>query len=241
MERLQKVIANSGYTSRRKAEELIKAGKVKVNNEVVTELGTKVTKKDMINVEGHILEKEEKVYFVLNKPSGYISSLSDDKGRRVVTELINTDKRVFPVGRLDYDTTGVLILTNDGDFSNLMASPKYKIEKEYIATVDGMFNSYHRKMLMNGIDIGDFVTSKSRVSIVSTDKKTQKSVVSLTIHEGKYHQVKRMFEALDLKVIKLKRVRFGIITDKNIKIGSYRRLKPHEIKQLLELSKKGRI
>ena len=207
----------------------------------MTELGVKVTKKDLISVEGHILEKEEKVYYVLNKPAGYVSSLSDDKGRRVVTELVSTDKRIYPVGRLDYDTTGVLILTNDGEFSNMMASPKFKIEKEYIATVDGHFNSYHKKMLMNGIDIGDFVTSKSRVSIISSDKKSNKSVVSLTIHEGKYHQVKRMFEALELKVIKLKRVRFGILTDKNIKIGSYRRVKPHEIKQLLELSKKGRI
>lgn len=241
MERLQKVIANSGYTSRRKAEELILKGKVKVNNEVVTELGTKVTKKDMIEVEGNILEKEEKVYYLLNKPSGFISSLDDEKGRRVVTELIDTDKRIFPVGRLDYDTTGVLILTNDGDFTNLMASPKYKIEKEYVVTTKGQFNSYHRRMMINGLDIGGYTTKKSKVNIVSYDKKTDKSVVNVIITEGKNHQVKRMFEALGFTVGKLKRVRFGVITDKNLKVGTYRRLKPHEIKQLVELSKKGRI
>ncbi len=240
MERLQKVIANSGYTSRRKAEELIKSGKVKVNNEVVTELGTKVTRKDLIEVNGQILTKEEKVYYVLNKPSGYISSLDDEKGRRVVTDLITTDKRVYPVGRLDYDTTGVLILTNDGEFSNMMANPKFKIEKEYVATIDGTFNSYHKRMLINGVDIGDYVTKKARVNIISTDKKTGKSVIGLTISEGKYHQVKRMFDALGFTVLKLKRVRYGVVTDKNIKIGDFRRLKPHELKQLIELTKKGR-
>jgi len=240
MERLQKVIANSGYTSRRKAEELIKSGKVKVNNEVVTELGTKVTRKDLIEVNGQILTKEEKVYYVLNKPSGYISSLDDEKGRRVVTDLIATDKRVYPVGRLDYDTTGVLILTNDGEFSNMMANPKFKIEKEYVATIDGTFNSYHKRMLINGVDIGDYVTKKARVNIISTDKKTGKSVIGLTISEGKYHQVKRMFDALGFTVLKLKRVRYGVVTDKNIKIGDFRRLKPHELKQLIELTKKGR-
>lgn len=241
MERLQKVIANSGYTSRRKAEELILAGKVKVNNEVVTELGTKVTKKDTIEVEGHLIEKEEFEYYVLNKPSGFISSVSDEKGRRVVTDLIETKKRIYPVGRLDYDTTGVLLLTNDGDFANQMVSPKFKMEKEYLATVKGVFNSYHKRMLTDGVDIGDYVTKPAKVSIVSVDKKTQKSVVSLIISEGKYHQVKRMFASQGLEVVKLKRVRFGLITDKGLKLGTYRRLKPHEQKQLLQLAKKGRL
>lgn len=238
MERLQKVIAASGYTSRRKAEELIKQGKVKVNNEIVTELGTKVTRKDTVEVEGHILEKEEKVYFILNKPAGFISTAADDKGRRIVTDLISTDKRIFPVGRLDYDTTGVLILTNDGDFAQSLAHPENEIEKEYTVTIDGAFNAYHKRMLMNGVDIGGFVTAKSKVKMISADRKTNKSVVSLTIHEGKNHQVKRMFDVLGFKVIKLKRVRYGVLTDARIKMGEYRRIKPHEIKQLIELTKK---
>jgi len=238
MERLQKVIASSGYTSRRKAEVLIVSGKVKVNSTVVTELGTKVSKKDMIEVEGHILEKEEKVYYVLNKPSGYISSLKDEKGRNVVTDLVRTDKRIFPVGRLDYDTTGVLILTNDGDFSNSMSHPELGIEKEYSVTVDGAFNSYHKRMLINGVDIGGFVTSKAKVNIVSNDKKANKSVVSIVIHEGKNHQVKRMFDAIGFKVAKLKRVRYGVLTDKGLRLGESRLLKPHERKQLIELTRK---
>ncbi len=238
MDRLQKVIAASGYTSRRKAEDLIVKGKVKVNNTVVTELGTKVSKKDMIEVEGHLLEKEEKVYYVLNKPAGFISSLKDEKGRRVVTDLIRTNKRIFPVGRLDYDTTGVLILTNDGEFSNLMSHPEKGIEKEYSVTVEGGFNSYHKRMLMNGVDIGGFVTSKARVNIVSNDKKNNKSVVALVINEGKYHQVKRMFDAIGFKVVRLKRVRYGVLTDKGLRLGESRLLKPHEKKQLIELTKK---
>ncbi len=240
MERLQKYISNSGYTSRRKAEELISKGKVKVDGELITELGFKVTGKEMIEVEGHILEKEEKVYYVLNKPSGYITAVEDDKGRRVVTDLISTDKRIFPVGRLDYDTSGVLFLTNDGEFSQSMTSPDFKIEKEYIATMKGRFNSYHRRMLMNGVDIGGYVTKKAKIDIINYDKKTDKSQVGVIITEGKYHQVKLMFESQGFKVSKLKRVRFGVVTDKNIRIGDYRRIKPHEIKRLYELSKRGK-
>lgn len=240
MERLQKYIANSGYTSRRKAEELIVQGKVKVNNEVVTELGTKVSKKDLIEVEGHMLEREEKVYYVLNKPSGYITAVEDDKKRRVVVDLIATDKRIFPVGRLDYDTTGILFLTNDGEFSQSMTSPDFKIEKEYIAIMKGRFNSYHKRMLINGVDIGGYVTKKAKIDIMSYDKKTDKSQVKITITEGKYHQVKKMFETQGFRVSRLKRVRFGIVTDRNLKVGDYRRIKPHEIKQLYELSKRGK-
>ncbi len=239
MERLQKFISNSGYTSRRKAEDLIVKGKVKVDGEVITELGFKVTGKEMVEVEGHILEKEEKVYYVLNKPSGYITAVEDDKGRRVVTDLISTDKRVFPVGRLDYDTAGVLFLTNDGEFSQSMTSPDFKIEKEYIATMKGRFNSYHRRMLMTGVDIGGYVTKKAKIDIISYDKKTDKSQVGIVITEGKYHQVKKMFETQGFIVSRLKRVRFGVVTDKNIRIGDYRRIKPHEIKRLYELSKRG--
>ena len=133
MERLQKVIANYGYTSRRKAEELILKGKVKVNGNVIKELGVKVSGNDTIEVEGTVLENTEKVYFLLNKPRGIITSVSDDKNRKTVVDLINTNKRIYPVGRLDYDTTGALILTNDGELANLLMHPKNNIDKVYVA------------------------------------------------------------------------------------------------------------
>ena len=138
MERLQKVIANSGICSRRKAEELILAGKVIVNGEIVSELGTKVNEKDEIIVNGKTIEKEEHVYFLLNKPRGVVTTASDDKNRATVVDLIETDKRIYPVGRLDYDTTGALILTNDGEFANLMMHPKSEIDKVYLAKVEGI-------------------------------------------------------------------------------------------------------
>ena len=143
MERLQKVIANSGYTSRRKAEELIIKGKVKVNDNIVTELGLKVNLNDKIEIEGTILGKEDKVYILLNKPRGVVTTVSDDKHRKTVLDLIETDKRVYPVGRLDYDTTGVLLLTNDGDLTNLLTHPKNNIEKVYIAKVEGIIKGEH--------------------------------------------------------------------------------------------------
>ncbi|XMB87236.1 pseudouridine synthase [Mycoplasmatota bacterium WC44] len=237
MERLQKVIANSGIASRRKAEEMIKEGKVKVDGVVITELGVKVTGKELIQVNNKTIEKEELVYYLLNKPSGYLSSVTDDKNRRVVVDLIDTEKRIFPVGRLDYDTTGVLILTNDGDFTNRLIHPKHHLEKEYVATVDGVFNSRHKKLFSLGVDIGDYKTRPCISKLISSDKKNNNSIVQLVIKEGKYHQVKRMFEAVGLKVKRLKRVRFGHITDKGLRLGEYRRLKPHEVKVLREMSK----
>ena len=138
MERLQKVIAQSGVTSRRKAEELITAGKVRVNGEIVTELGTKVSDKDRIEVNGEILEKEVKEYYLLNKPRGVVTTTSDDKGRKTVVDLIPTNARIYPVGRLDYDTTGVLLLTNDGDFANILMHPSSEVEKVYVAKLNGI-------------------------------------------------------------------------------------------------------
>ncbi|XMB66540.1 pseudouridine synthase [Mycoplasmatota bacterium zrk1] len=237
MERLQKVIANSGITSRRKAEEMISAGRVKVNGLLVTTLGEKVSKKDIIEVDGKEISIEENVYFVLNKPSGYLSSVSDDKNRKVVVDLINTKKRIFPIGRLDYNTTGVLLLTNDGELTNQLIHPKHHVEKEYVATVTGIFTSKHRKLFSAGVDIGDYVTAPCQSKLVKMEKKINISIVNVIIKEGKYHQIKRMFEAVGLKVKKLKRVRFGNITDKGLKLGEYRLMKPHEIKVIRELSK----
>jgi len=239
VKRLQKVIANSGYVSRRKAEELIIAGKVKVNGETVFELGTKVSSKDMIEVDGYIIKNEEKVYFLLNKPRGIITSTNDEKGRKTVTDLINTTKRIYPVGRLDYDTTGVLLLTNDGELTNLLTHPKNKIDKLYIAKVKGLVGKKQINTLERGVIIDGVKTSRARARIKKYDKKTDTSIVELIIHEGKNHQVKKMFEALGYQVIKLRRDSFSFLTTIGLKSGEYRKLSPKEVKKLyFEATKK---
>ncbi|MFU8786235.1 MAG: pseudouridine synthase [Candidatus Izemoplasmataceae bacterium] len=238
MERLQKVIASSGLCSRRKAEELITAGKVQVNGQKVTELGTKVTKNDEVTVNGVPIKKETPVYYVLYKPEGYVSTTSDEKNRRTVIDLVDTSLRVFPVGRLDYDTSGVLLLTNDGDFTNLMIHPKSGIEKEYEVTLKGFLRKESSKKLEKGIVIDGMKTKRARIKNVVYNKERETTKLTVIITEGKYHQVKRMFEMFDHEVIKLKRVRFGTITLKNMHKGEVRLLKPHEYKQLIVLTEK---
>ena len=205
MERLQKVIASSGVTSRRKAEELITAGKVKVNGEVVTELGTKVTDKDRIEVENVLIAKEVKEYYLLNKPRGVVTTTSDDKGRKTVVDLIPTNARIYPVGRLDYDTTGVLLLTNDGDFANILMHPASEVEKVYMAKLKGIIKGEQINALKDGVKLDDQVVKPSRVKLKKVDPKTNTCMVQITIHEGKNHQVKRMFESVGFEVLKLKR------------------------------------
>lgn len=173
MERIQKIIANSGYCSRRKAEELIKAGKVKLNGEVIRELGTKANYSDQIMVNNHLISEENKVYYLLNKPRSIITSVSDDKKRKTVVDLINTDKRIYPVGRLDYDTTGILILTNDGELANLIMHPKNKIDKVYIAKVKGLVNKEIAMKLSNGVFVDGKKTSKAHVKVKNMIKKVK--------------------------------------------------------------------
>lgn len=232
MERLQKVISNSGYTSRRKAEELILKGLVKVNNKVVYELGTKVNPNDLIEVNGYIIKNENKVYYLLNKPRGVITSTSDDKGRKTVVDLINTNIRIYPVGRLDYDTTGAIILTNDGEFANLIMHPKSQIDKVYIAKIDGLIGKKQLQMLEKGVFIDGIKTSKAKARIKSYDKKKDTSIVELTIHEGRNHQVKKMFDSLGYKVLKLKRERIAFLNINDLKSGEYRILNSKEVKKL---------
>lgn len=234
MERLQKVIANLGYTSRRKAEQLIKDGRVKVNGIEVYELGTKVSASDIIEVEGVFLNKDNtnKVYYLLNKPRGVITSTSDDKGRKTVVDLIETPKRIYPVGRLDYDTTGALILTNDGELANLLMHPRNNIDKVYIAKVNGLIGKKELSFLAQGIYIEGRKTSKGKARIIKYDKKNDTSIVELTIHEGRNHQVKKMFESLGYEVLKLKRERISFLDVNNLKSGEYRLLNPKEIKKL---------
>ena len=237
MERLQKVIANSGYCSRRKAEELIANGKVFVNGSMVKEQGVKVTRKDVIMVNGKKITKEDKAYYVLYKPEGYISTTSDEKGRRTVMDLVPNDKRVYPVGRLDYDTSGVLLLTNDGEFTNLMTSPRHKVEKEYRVKVKGFLRKEESIKLSKGVEIDGYKTRKAYIKDVEYNKDNETSLVTIIIKEGKYHQVKNMFESVNHPVLKLKRVRFGVVDLKGMKLGQHRLLKPYEIKQLREISK----
>jgi len=238
MERLQKVISDNGYTSRRKAEELIKEGKVLVNGEVAT-IGLKVNPSDEIIIDGNILTKDidSKVYYLLNKPRGVVTTASDEKGRKTVIDIIETDKRIYPVGRLDYDTTGALLLTNDGELTNKLTHPSNNIDKVYVAKIKGIITGIDINKLKNGVKIDNYKTSKCRVKLKSYDKKTQTSLVELTIHEGHNHQVKKMFESVGYDVIKLTRVRFAFLDVKSLKSGEYRSLLPHEVKKLYSLVK----
>ncbi len=232
MERLQKVIANSGYCSRRKAEELISSGKVKVNGEVINHLGTCVNKSDTITIFDKTLIFEEKEYILLNKPRGVITTTNDDKNRKTVLDLIETDKRLYPVGRLDYDTTGALLLTNDGELANLLMHPKNKIEKLYIVKVAGFVSKDVLNKLSSGVYIDSFRTSRAKVRLKKYDKRNNISLVEIIIHEGKNHQVKKMFEAVGFEVLKLKREKIAFLDVKNLKSGEYRYLSLKEVKKL---------
>ena len=237
MERLQKVIANSGYCSRRKAEELISSGKVRVNGLVVSELGVKVDGNDEIMIGGKIISREEKEYILLNKPRGVVSTSHDDKDRKTVIDLINSDKRLYPVGRLDYDTTGALLLTNDGELTNLLIHPRNKVDKVYIAKVKGFFDKESALNMSRGVVIDGVKTSKCFVKLRRYDKKSDSSIVEVIIHEGRNHQVKRMFEAVGFDVLKLKREMFAFLNVNGLKSGEYRYLSVKEVKQLYSLVK----
>lgn len=241
MERLQKVIANSGYCSRRTAERLIEEGVVFVNGEKVTTLGTKVSSSDVVSIKGKTLVREDHVYYVLYKPVGYVSTTNDEKNRKTVLDLVDTDKRIYPVGRLDYDTSGVLLLTNDGEFTNKMTSPKYKVEKEYVVTMKGFLRKEESKQLSRGIKLDTFTTRPAIIKDVTYNKTKETTQATIILKEGKYHQVKRMFEAVGHPVTKLKRVRFGVVTLAGMKAGEVRLLKPYERKQLLSEEKRKNV
>lgn len=239
MERLQKVIAQAGVCSRRKAEELILDGKVKVNGEVCDVLGTKVTKKDLVEVNGKILQKEEKVYYIMNKPKGCICTNSDQFNRKTVLDYLPSDTRVFSVGRLDYDTSGVLLLTNDGEFSNHMTHPRYHLPKTYVVNLQGILTDEDIQKLRKGLKTKEESYQPAKVFILQKDFTRNRTQFELTIKEGKNHQVKNMMKALGHEVRRLHRVRFAFLEVKDLKPGEYRRLKPYEIKQLNHLSMEG--
>lgn len=237
MERLQKVIAHAGFASRRKAEQLIIEGNVKVNGKIVKELGVKVTPSDRVEVNGIPVEREEPVYFLLYKPRGVISSVADDKGRKVVTDYLqNIKQRIYPVGRLDFDTSGLLLLTNDGEFANLLMHPKSEVEKVYVAKVKGIPSREKMRSLEKGIRLEDGKTAPAKTKMLSMDKKKQTAIIELTIHEGRNRQVRRMLEAVGHPVMKLKRERYGFLTLQGLKAGDARELTVHEVKQLRTLA-----
>ncbi len=237
MERLQKVIAASGLTSRRKAEELITSNRVKVNGEIINTLGSQVSKKDKIEVDGKLLQKEEPVYFVLNKPKNTICSANDEHSRKTIVELINCSQRIFPVGRLDYDTTGVIILTNDGDLTNGLTHPSNGIPKTYEMTITGILKPTEIKELEKGVNLEDGMTLPAKAWITHKDFKKNRTKLELTITEGRNHQVKRMIGYFNHEVLKLNRKSLGFLNVNDLKRGEYRKLKPFEVKQLKELIK----
>lgn len=239
MERLQKIMAQAGVASRRKCEELILEGKVQVNGETVTELGTKADPaQDIITVSGKPIKNEKKVYIMLNKPKGVITSASDPEGRKIVSDYLKGIKeRVYPIGRLDYDTEGLLLLTNDGEFANLLSHPKYHVPKTYLATVKGVPHGTELDKLRQGIMLEDGMTAPAEVEYKDVDPDNKQSVISITIHEGRNRQVRRMFEAISHPVTRLKRISYGDLLLQNLKRGLYRHLTADEINQLLQMAK----
>lgn len=236
MERLQKVIASSGITSRRKAEELIKNGKVRVNGNIVRELGVKVDGNDIVEVNGATINRDvSKVYYILNKPRGVITSVSDEAGRPTVIDYIDTDKRIYPVGRLDYDTTGLVILTNDGELANILMHPKNKIPKTYIAKVEGILDKDNIIALKRGILIDGrrVITENFKIKERNIEKNT--SLIEITIIEGRNHIVKKIFDSLKHPVIRLTRIKIAFLDVKELKSGQYRELSIKEVKKLYSL------
>ncbi|MEW9093853.1 MAG: pseudouridine synthase [Clostridiaceae bacterium] len=230
-ERLQKFMARCGVASRRKCEEIILKGKVKVNGRIIDELGYKVSDKDTIEVEGLIIKPEErKVYILLNKPEGYICTVKDEKGRKTVLDLVKVDERIYPIGRLDYDTSGLLLLTNDGEVYNNIMHPRVEKKKTYIALIKGIPTREEIERFKGGLDIGGYITAPAKIEIISVDSGNAK--VSITIHEGKNRQIRRMCEKISHPVIKLKRVSIGKIELGNLKKGDWRFLNKEEVDYL---------
>ena len=232
--RLQKYLADSGVASRRKCEELILEGKIEVNGEVITELGTKVSEKDIVKYNGRIVKPiEEKVYILLNKPLGYVTTAKDQFNRDTVLDLVKIDKRIVPVGRLDMYTSGALILTNDGEFVNYLTHPKNEINKTYNVTVKGLITKEDITRLENGVEIdGGYVTKPAKVRILKIDEEKNISRIQITIHEGKNRQVRKMCDAINKKVLALHRSKIGNIDVKKLKIGEWRFLTDKEIENL---------
>ncbi len=240
-ERLQKLIAQAGIASRRKAEELITSGRVKVNGKIVRELGVKAEPSDRIEVDGKLINREEKVYFLMNKPKNTLCTLSDDRDRETILNYVNEKQRVFPVGRLDYATTGLILLTNDGDFANKMMHPRYHLAKTYECAINGLITEDEFKQLRKGIPLEDGMTLPAKVFVISQNEAKKKTVLSITIFEGRNREIRRMMEYFHYDVIRLDRKSYGFLTYESLHQGEYRKLRMYEVRKLLELSDKGEV
>lgn len=236
-EKVQKIIANRGFSSRREAEKLIKEGKVLINGKLAT-IGDRASEKDKIIIDGKPLYREEKVYFALNKPRSVVSTCSDEHGRKTLLDYVNTDKRIYPVGRLDYDTTGIILLTNDGELANMLMHPKQKIEKTYLVKINKVLDMEEFHKIKGGINIEGRKVEVKKLKIRKIDKKKNISFVELTICEGRNHIVKKLFRKLKIDVLKLKRISFAGIYLGKLGSGEARKLKKSEINYLKNLGAK---
>jgi 23S rRNA pseudouridine2605 synthase len=236
--RLQKYLADAGVASRRKCEELIAQGRVQVDGRVVTEQGLKINGSEIVKVDGvEIRNEQKKVYILLNKPAGIISSVKDQFSRKTVLDLAgNIKERIYPVGRLDYDTSGLIILTNDGEFANRIMHPGYNLKKVYRAVISGSLGPEEARILSNGVAIDDCITAPAEVNVINSGR--HESVVEIAIHEGKNRQVRKMFESLRHRVIKLKRIAIGPVTIDGLEEGKWRHLSRSEIESLYNAASK---
>ena len=235
MDRLQKVMAHAGVASRRKSEDIIKQGRVTVNGQVVTDMGVQVKKYDLVKVDGIPLEREVLVYVLMNKPKGTVSTVDDPKGRPTVVDLLqDLNQRIYPVGRLDYDTTGALLLTNDGDLANKLMHPRYEFEKTYRAKVKGLINQSSLAQLEQGLVIDGEKTAPAKAKLIEYDQASDKSMVELRIHEGKNHQVKKMLDRVGHPVVKLTRLAYGFLRVDDLDGGQWRELKNAEVRKLYQ-------
>lgn len=233
--RINKYIANAGIASRRKADELIKAGKVKVNGKVMSQPGYDVADRDEVLVEGRSVQSaENKVYYAMNKPLGVITSVNDDRGRMTVVDIMSdVEERVFPVGRLDYNTSGLLLLTNDGDFANRIMHPGRRVDKTYRVRVAGNISKMKISVLRAGVRLGKFKTAPARVDVITWNRHSM--ILEVTIHEGKNRQIRRMFEAVGYPVQELERISIGNMKLGHLKPGQYRKLSRRELEYFRNL------
>jgi 23S rRNA pseudouridine2605 synthase len=235
LERLQKVLAHHQVASRRASEQLILDNRVKVNGEIVNVLGTKVSEYDIILVDDKPITKQPLTYFLMNKPNGTISSVKDEKGRKTVLDLLekeDLDTHVYPVGRLDYNTSGLLLLTNDGELTQKLTHPKFKVDKTYMAVVDGLVSRLAVKTLKTGVKLETYVAKAYYVKVVEARKEENETLIQIVLTQGKHHQVREMLEALGYPVKKLTRTQYAFLNLEGVQRGGYRPLKVHEVKKL---------
>lgn len=229
MERLQKIIAQAGFCSRRAAEKLIISGKVSVDGKIITQLGAKADSNQKIVVDGKILTSDaEKIYILLNKPRGYVSTVKDERGRRKIIDLLgeNFKNRVYPVGRLDLNSEGLILLTNDGDLTNALIHPRFEVKKTYRAKISGTITEEKLDLLRAGIELDDGLTAPAEIY------RLDKDLIEITIHEGRNRQVRRMFAAIGCDVKRLRRIKFANLTLDGLKIGKFRELTAEEVEKL---------